>query len=173
MKSIETSGLTETQESICIEIADEIKTRMVNSKSLLDVSNTTAWGHTDYYWLYPFTPQASPVEYGMQWMARVNRSDEGLEAVPLDLVKIPVDETGAPQFPQNGFSWNIEYSVSGSNMGVSSPAANSRHINELLSSGLEINPESISNALHKKPDDEELTICRIILEDVLSSLAEA
>jgi hypothetical protein len=173
VETIETSSLAETQETICVEIADEIKTRMVNSKSLLHVSNTTVWGHTDYYWLYPFIPQASPIEYGVQWMARIDRSGSYLKDKSLDLVKIPIDESGAPQFPRNGFSWDIEYSISGSGMGVSSPAANSRHMNELLSSGLDINHENISNALHKKPSEDELTICRIILEEVLSSLAEA
>jgi hypothetical protein len=173
MKSVETSSLAETQESICVEIADEVKTRMVKSKSLLHASNTTVWGHTDYYWLYPFTPQASPIEYGAQWMARITGLDSDLKVKSLDLVKIPIDESGVPQFPRSSFSWDIAYSISGSGACVSSPAANSRHIDKLLSSDSEINAESITNVLQKKPDDEELTICRIILEDVLLSLTQA
>jgi len=160
MKLIEASSLAETQESICVDIALRVKQAMLETDSATltktTISETVGPDPlcsqerelTIHYWLKPITLHSGLVKDGEALMTRIHACD-GMycDYTPLCIVSVPMDEEGVPQLPTKFDDWNVVYEID-------------EH-------------RGVSAVLDTKPDEDDLTLCRIILEDAAEPLPEA
>jgi hypothetical protein len=158
----ESGSIAETQDAVCGDLAKSIKDWMgsADSEELMFATITEIMPPnplikrehevTLRYCLKPFTAHAGLTEPGTRWAAMVHHED-GLYAWDvsgLEIVSLQINEDGEIILPKKFEEWQVLYIVK-EYAGV-------------------INPD-----YRTKPTENEITVCRILLEDALTTITEA
>lgn len=157
--NFEKDSVAETQDQVCAGLAVRIKDWMVavESEELVRATITetmppdpicaTEHDLTVHYWLKPFTAHSGLSVEGATFMAMIYAYDGmnyGCEFSPLKIISVPTDKEGNYRLPEKFSEWQEVYEID-NYIGVLKPD-------------------------RTRPDEIEITICRILLEDALSTI---
>ncbi|HET9721470.1 MAG TPA: hypothetical protein VFP32_00360 [Candidatus Saccharimonadales bacterium] len=157
----EKGSLAETQDQICIDLAKPLKEMMITvpSHELLRKSITEKmppnpiqeYEHdmTIHYLLKPFISHSGLTQNGAVWMLRIHTHDGMFYDTrdSISIVSVPIDESGKYILPDKFDGWQEAFEVC-DYVGVLRPD-------------------------YTKPNDDDVTVCRILLEDAQSIINES
>lgn len=170
MSDIEQSYLPATQESICGDLANLLKGRILlaQDSSIHIISHYTVFGHETRYRLLPFVAHSGYGKEDSIWMASLSDDGRGFKNSPVGLVEVPRAEDGSPIFPKTSLDWDERFSIQ--DRKILSPPTLRRKILEQIH-GYDRQIRSEGDLFHSEDLDmiglDEVTECRIILEDAL------
>ncbi len=163
-------SILESQNETCKELAEKLKQKMVeNPKDLIGHSTTTEWGHTTYYWLRPFISHAGLGKAGKTWMVSLESESGDIQQSSVSLVKVNAKENEEYAFPADGISWDKVFSVT-RDKGIFSPSTFARRLITIARS--REGHDKLKGDIQGRPNLDEATVCRILLEDALSGYSD-